>query len=179
MLNRGEYLTTEELINSGVFIVGDNVRIARTCTITEPESLCIGDNARIDGYTTITGKVNIGNNVHVGSNCALIGGGYITLEPYSGLSHGVKLFSVADDLSGEHMVNPTNNNTNPKEGHIILKRFAVACAGAIIMPDVTLEEGAVLGALSMATKDLKEWGIYTGTPPRRVKNRSKKMREMV
>lgn len=178
MLNN-RYYTTEALRHMGLCYVGDNVRVARTCAIPDPGNVSIGRNARIDGYTTITGSVLIGHNVHIGTNCVLIGGSGITLRAYSGLSHGVKLFSVADDLSGEFMVNPTNKNTNPKRGGILLHNFAVACAGSIIMPDVILEEGAVLGALSMATKDLKAWGIYTGTPPRRVKNRSKKMKELV
>ena len=43
------------------------------------------------------------------------------------------------------------------------------------MPGVTLGEGAILGANSLATKDLEPWTIYVGSPARPVKARKKEV----
>ena len=43
------------------------------------------------------------------------------------------------------------------------------------MPNVTLEEGVAVGALSFVNKSLKEWNIYVGSPVRLLKERSKKI----
>jgi dTDP-4-amino-4,6-dideoxy-D-glucose acyltransferase len=41
------------------------------------------------------------------------------------------------------------------------------------MPGVKLGEGAILGANSLATKDLEPWTIYVGSPAKPVKIRKK------
>ena len=37
-------------------------------------------------------------------------------------------------------------------------------SGSIVMPNITLEEGVAVGALSFVNKNLKEWAIYFGYP---------------
>ena len=39
------------------------------------------------------------------------------------------------------------------------------------MPNVKIAFGSVVGANSLVTKDTKEWGIYLGTPAKRIKTR--------
>ena len=41
------------------------------------------------------------------------------------------------------------------------------------MPGVTFGEGAILGANSLAVKDLEPWTIYVGSPAKPVKERNK------
>ena len=41
------------------------------------------------------------------------------------------------------------------------------------MPGVTFGEGSVLGANSLATKDLEPWTIYVGSPAKPIKKRDK------
>jgi len=37
-------------------------------------------------------------------------------------------------------------------------------AGSIILPGVTLHEGAAVGAMSLVNKDIEAWSIYAGVP---------------
>jgi len=53
----------------------------------------------------------------------------------------------------------------------ILERYAVVLAGGIVLPGVTLAEGAVLAAGGVATKDIPAWEIWGGTPARFMKKR--------
>jgi putative colanic acid biosynthesis acetyltransferase WcaF len=47
------------------------------------------------------------------------------------------------------------------------------CARAMVMPGVECKEGSVLGAGSVATRDLAEWTVYAGNPAREVKKRNR------
>lgn len=60
---------------------------------------------------------------------------------------------------------------------IVLKPYAWICAKAIVLPGVTCEEGSVLGAGSLTSKNLKPWTVYAGNPASPVKEREKKINE--
>lgn len=49
--------------------------------------------------------------------------------------------------------------------------YAWICARAIVAPGVNVGEGAVLGLGSVATKDLEPFGVYAGSPAKKVKER--------
>lgn len=175
------HYTEDDLANEGFRRLGKNVRIAKNCTIVGAENISIGDNVRIDGYCTFVaagkGYINLGSYVHLGGYCALLAGAGITMEDFSGLSWGGKLFSRSDDFTGRHMTNPTvpTEYTKASEGPIIVKRHAIVGANTIILPKITLGEGVAVGALSLVNKSLDEWGIYSGNPAVRIKDRKRKL----
>ena len=47
------------------------------------------------------------------------------------------------------------------------------CARAIVLPGVTCKAGSVLGAGSVATRNLEEWTVYAGNPAVVVRQRNK------
>ncbi|HEU4981084.1 MAG TPA: putative colanic acid biosynthesis acetyltransferase [Acidobacteriaceae bacterium] len=51
--------------------------------------------------------------------------------------------------------------------------YAWICARAIVGPGANVGEGAVLGLGSVATKDLESFGVYAGSPARKVKERDR------
>ena len=177
------HYTEAELANEGFRHLGHNVLIARNCSIVGAENISIGDNVRIDGYCTITatghGYVNLGSYVHISVYCALFGGEGIRMEDFSGLSSGVQMFSRSDDYSGEYMTNPTvpAKYTNAQGGPIVLKRHVIIGANSVILPNVTLEEGTAVGALSLVSKSLEPWTIYSGAPAKRIKRRDRQIIE--
>ena len=177
------YVSEAELRDEGFRAVGKDVFIARNCTIIGCENIEIGSNVRIDGYTTIIaaeGNVHIGSNIHIGAYCLLSGGDDIELQDFSGLSQGVKIYSRTDDYSGDHLTNPTvpSRFTGGKCGKVTLARHVIIGAASVILPDLSIGEGSSIGALSLVTKDLEEWGIYAGRPARRIRSRSKKLLEL-
>lgn len=46
-------------------------------------------------------------------------------------------------------------------------------AGTTIMPNVTIETGVAVGAMSFVNKNLQEWTIYGGIPARKIKERKR------
>lgn len=175
------YYETATLRDMGFGHVGENVKIAKTCTMPgNLSNIYLGNNIRIDGYTTIVGRVNLGSYVHIGAYCLLSGGDGISIDDFCGLSNGVKLYSRSDDYSGNFMTNPTvpEKYLGINRGKISLGKHAIFGANAIALPGVNIGEGCSVGAQSLIKKDLDTWGIYAGCPARRIGQRSKKLLEM-
>jgi galactoside O-acetyltransferase len=178
------HYTEHDLANGGFKHLGTNVRIARNCTIVGAENISIGDNVRIDGYSTIVatapGYLNLGSFIHVGGYCAILAAGGVSIEDMSTVSWGVKLFTRSDDYSGQYLTNPTvpAKFTGVREGAIRLAKHVIVGAGSIILPKVQLGEGVAVGALSMVSEDLEAWGIYSGVPARRIKDRKRDLLEL-
>ena len=60
---------------------------------------------------------------------------------------------------------------NVNNGDIIIKKHVVIGTGAVILPNVVLEEGAVVGALSLISKNCEEFYIYRGVPAVKISKR--------
>jgi len=54
-----------------------------------------------------------------------------------------------------------------------LEAYSWVCARASVAPGVNLGEGAVLGLGAVATRDLEPWGVYSGVPAVRIKDRAR------
>jgi len=172
------YFHTDELLEFGFRQVGRNVSIARNTTIIGLHNISIGDNVRIDGNTTIAahaGSLTVGHHVHIGGGCFLACAGSVTLEDFSGLSQGVRIYSSSDDYSGEALTNPTVPRAylNLRLAPVVLGRHVIVGSGSVLLPGVHLHEGVAVGSLSLVAKSLDAWGVYAGTPARRIKERSK------
>ena len=178
--NQG-YVEEEELRAIGFKSVGRDVRISRNCTIVGCENIELGDHVRIDDYCMIVaaspGWVNIGSYVHIAGYCLLAAGAGIRLCDFSGLSHGVKLYTKSDDYSGGFLTNPTvpARYTRLTSGTVTLGRHVIVGAGTVILPRVTVGDGASVGAMSLVTKTLDPWGVYFGCPVKKLKERSKRL----
>lgn len=171
------YHTETELVQAGFRQLGFNVRIAKNCVIIGAENIEIGNNVRIDGYSTLSaagGYIRIGSYVHIGGYCFLSGGAGITLDHFAGLSQGVRLYSKTDDYSGASMTNPTvpSEFTNCTARPIHLGRHVIIGSGSIILPGVHIEVGTAVGALSLVSKSQPAWSIVAGSPAKRIKSRS-------
>jgi len=178
------YYTEIDLHNMGFNRIGKNVRIAKNSTIIGIENIELGSNVRIDSYTTIiaaeNGFLRLGSYIHIAGYCYLSAGNGIVMRDFSGLSHGVRIYSSTDDYTGNHLTNPTvpEKYTGVSGGTVDIGRHVIIGSGSVILPTVTIGEGSAIGALSLVTKSLDSWGVYFGSPVKRLKNRSKKLLEL-
>lgn len=58
-------------------------------------------------------------------------------------------------------------------GDITIEDDAYIGAGTVVMPGVTIGEGALVGANSLVNRNLKPWGIYYGNPVKLIGMREK------
>ena len=87
----------------------------------------------------------------------------------------LKLFTSSESFDGDNPTNPTipSQFRILKQGPIVISKHAVICANTVIMPNVTIGEGSIIGVQSIVTKSVAPWGIYQGIPLRRLKSRNK------
>lgn len=178
------YFNEHELKDAGFKAIGRKVRIAKNCTIIGLENISIGDNVRIDGFSTIVaadqGWLHLGSFIHIGSFCYLSAGDGIHLDDFNNLSQGVRIYSRSDDYSGKYLTNPTvpEKYTGITRGTVTLGRHVIVGSGSVLLPKVTIGEGSSVGALSLVNKSLEPWGIFFGCPARRSGDRSKRLLDL-
>lgn len=173
----------EELHRLGLGGVGVGVKLSRKASLYGAARITLGDHARIDDFCVLsagTGGIVLGRHVHVAVFCSLIGQGRMELGDYAGLSSRVTIYSSSDDYSGEFMSNPTvpAEFTNVVSAPVTLGRHVIVGAGAVILPGCTLHEGCGVGTLSLIRSDCEAFGMYFGTPARRIGTRSRNIIEL-
>jgi len=170
------FLTGEQLAAAGFKKLGRNVKISDKAVIYNPGETEIGDHSRIDDFCVVSGKITIGRNVHVAVFCNLAGGSEgITLDDFSGLAYGCQVFSQSDDYTGATLTNPTvpARFKNERKAAVRIGRHCIVGTSSLVFPGVHLGDGCSVGALAMVTKSTEPWGVYTGAPARRLKDRKR------
>lgn len=159
----------------GLAQAGEDVVIWPLAKIIFPELISIGDSVIIDDFVFLMGgtKTNIGSFVHIGSFTSITGGGEFSMEDFSGLSGGVRVYTGNEDYSGGGMTNPTvpYPYRKPVRSYVHIGKHAIVGANSVILPGVTIGEGAVVGANSLVTKDCKPWTTYFGSPAKPLRRR--------
>lgn len=179
---RTSFYTEQELSQLGLKSYGKNVRISRYAQIYSPERISIGHNVRIDDFCILSGSITLGSHIHIAAYCALYGANYgIVMEDYTGLSARATIYAAMDDFSGDYVIGPIHdsNITSVTGGMVKICAYSQISAGALIFPDVIVGEGTVLGAMSMAKQSLESWGVYAGVPARKIKNRNKRLLDLI
>lgn len=175
------FYSKEELNKLGLKKVGDNVLISRKCSIYNAKEIIIGNNVRIDDFCILSGKIKIGNYVHVSAGVMLFAGEYgIILKNYSSISSRCAIYALTDDYSGEYMVNSVlpDEVRNVLGGQVVLEEFVSVGTGCTILPNVIIKKGAAVGAMSLVNKNIEEYTINVGIPCKKIKNRKKNMLQL-
>ncbi|SHK36699.1 galactoside O-acetyltransferase [Marinobacter antarcticus] len=170
------YLTKEVLMGMGFKALGENVKVSDRASIYNPETIEIGDHSRIDDFCVISGRIKIGSYVHIAPFCLVAGGDVgITMADFSGLAYGVQVFSQSDDYSGGTLTNPTVGDKYKRErkAAVYIGRHVIIGASSIVFPGVDLADGCSVGAMTLVNKSTQPWGIYSGNPARRIKDRKR------
>lgn len=178
-----EYFTSEDLRNLGIKRVGKNVEVSKDCVITGIENISIGDNVRIDSYSIILarrGWLEIGSNVHIEPFNSIVAHFGVSLGDYCTISHGVRLFTASADYSGQYFTNvfPERKYQKPFSGEIRLENHVIIGANSVVMPNLTIHEGAAVGALSFVRRSLSSWTVYGGNPLKTIRLRSQTIKEI-
>ncbi|MGW8461571.1 acyltransferase [Pseudomonas sp. GL-B-19] len=171
-------LSREQIEQMGFSHVGENSRLSDKAAYYNCANIVIGNNVRIDDFCVLSagiGGIEIGCYIHIAVYTSLIGAGKITLCDFSNISSKVAIYSSNDDYSGSSMTNPmvSEEFTNINFADVTIGRHVIIGCGSIVLPGVTLAEGVAVGALSLVSESCTEFGIYTGVPVRRIKERKR------
>ncbi len=172
------YLSINQLEEMGFSYFGKNIKISDKTSFYNCSKISIGDNVRIDDFCVLSagdGGIELGNHIHIAVFVSIIGAGRVTICDFGNISSRVSIYSSNDDYSGDFLTNPTvpAKYTNVNNDDVYLGRHALIGSGSVILPGVTINDGAVIGALSFVNKNCEEFTIYAGVPAKRIKDRGK------
>jgi galactoside O-acetyltransferase len=177
---KSNYLTEKELKDFGFKSIGENVKISSDARIYGQENISIGNNVRIDDFVTLSasnGFIKIGSFVLIARGCHLSGPMGIELSDFCGLAANNVIYSASDDFSGEYLT----GQTLPKKyiklngGLVKLGKHVNTGSSVTFLGPCNIGEGSCIGANSLVLKDLDSWGMYAGSPVKRLKERKKNL----
>ena len=122
----------------------------------------IGENSIIYNQLTVVRpkNVKIGKNVTVMNGVLLMSAGGITIEDNVLVAANVQLITNNHDPYDRYVI-----TCKP----ILIKEGAWIGAGATILPGVTVGKYAIVGADSLVSKDIPDYGIAVGSPAKVIK----------
>jgi acetyltransferase-like isoleucine patch superfamily enzyme len=141
-------------------LLGTNSSIHPTATIGH--KVKIGPNVSIGRYTNINENTSI-RNAEIGSFCALapeinfISGNHVMKKP------ALQAQFYTDTLE---LPFGSRDNGGIKVGHDVWIGY-----GAVILPEVEIGDGAIIGARSVVTKDVEPYEVVAGNPARHIRYR--------
>ena len=106
----------------------------------------------------------IGDNVRIDTSHADM----ITLEDGVSLAGGSRLLCHQRDFSDYH-VGSDYNALGYSIKPIVLKKGCLIGMESLVLPGVTVGEGAIVGAGSLVAKDIPAWTVATGRPAKVIK----------
>ena len=180
-MSKTSFYNQKELEELGLKSFGKKVLISRNARFYGAENIELGDNVRIDDFCILSGKVTLGSHIHIAAGSYFFAGNAgVEMEDFSGLSGRCSVYAVSDDYSGEVMTNATIDNKfkNAIEKKVLIKKHSLIGTGSTILPDVIIAEGCSVTAMSLINKSTEPWGVYVGSPARRVKETEGKLNGM-
>ena len=180
---QSKFLTEKELKDFGFKSLGINVRISSDIRIYGQEKISIGNNVRIDDFTSLTaasGYIHIGNYVYIGRNCNLVGSLGIEMKDFSAISSNSCVYSTSDDYKGNFLTGQAvpKQYTTQIGGKVTIGKHVIIGTTVTIFGKCKIGEGCSIGAMSFIKKDLEEWGIYAGTPASLISRRKKNLLQL-
>ena len=172
---------------TGLDMMGDNIRsnikYCGTDVVFYPLCKIIrSQNAEIDDYTRILdfSFIDAGKSLKIGKHCMITwhtlieGGANTKIGDRVFVGPGTKILTSTYEIHGLYSAEFIPKETHRiNYGDIKIEDDAYIGANCTIMPGVTIGEGAVVGANCLVNKNLEPWGIYVGTPCKKIGMREK------
>ncbi len=160
--------------------MGKNVLIDLGVIIWNPKNVRIGDHSHIDTNAKIeaSDSIEIGSYVHVASNTLLQGRGTLFIGDYADIAAGALIYSGVNHYTdGRTKSFYEMSSCAPADRQFIkaapvrIEKHAFVGMGSVIMPGVSIGEGAIVGASSFVNSNIPPYKIAFGAPARVIKDR--------
>jgi len=159
---------------------GDNVKILNLAKIINPQCAEIDDNTIIFDYVFIDANKSfkIGKYSCITWHCLVEGASHVEIGDRCFLGPGTKILGSTYEFHGYYTSQHLPEDASAiRYGEIKICDDAYVGANSVVMPGVTIGEGALVGANSLVDRNLKPWGIYHGNPVKLVGWREKPTEE--
>jgi len=110
------------------------------------------------------GKMVVGNNCVINSGCYLDNRRGIFIGNNVVIAHNTKIYTLGHDYNDPEFIT--------KGAPVRIESYVVIFANAMIMPGVTIGEGAIVLPGAVVTKDVESKNVVGGNPAKFIKMRS-------
>lgn len=129
-------------------------------------------------------RIGQGTSIHMG---CFITGTHIEIGEHSVINRGVYLdgragVRIGNNVNVSHQVLIQSLSHDPQSPHfncevkpVTIEDYVWLGARALILPGVTIGEGAVVGAGAVVSKDVPPYSIVVGNPARVIKQRNRNL----
>jgi len=131
---------------------GRNINIERRANFGSGSDISIGDNSGIGINAHIRGPLEIGNNVMMGPDVIILSS-----------SHEFDRIDI-----------PMNKQGVKAKAKIFIKDDVWIGTRVIILPGITIGQGAIIGAGAVVTKDVLDYAIIGGNPAKVIRFRNER-----
>ncbi|MBU4217097.1 acyltransferase [Patescibacteria group bacterium] len=134
--------------------------------------ITIGKNSTIGRLTRLQGKITIGKNVFVNEFCSLNAGleDEIIIGEYTSLAPDCYLITGDHDIDKNVLIN-IKGDEGGRRGSIVIGKNCWIGAKSVILKNVNIGDGVVIGAGSVVTRDIPPFAVAVGNPARVIKYR--------
>jgi acetyltransferase-like isoleucine patch superfamily enzyme len=139
------------------------------------DRIAIGSHVLVDDFVFIDGRagMTIGSWVHISMFASIHGGGTARIGDFVNVAAGARLITGTDTFDGTALAGaPVPDEFRAVDrGTIVLEDHVMLASNAVVLTDVTIGEGAVIGAGSVVTADIPPWTVAFGQPARPQRDR--------
>jgi galactoside O-acetyltransferase len=148
--------------------MGPGAKIYEMAKIVRPEVVEIGEGTQIDDFVLINGGngIRIGRYNHIASFVSVVGGGQLITGDYVGIAAGARIVTGTHHYGDGKRISPLipEEEQCVIKGIVVLDRDVFVGTNAIIHPNVTIGEGAIIGSGGLVLGDVEPWTINVGVP---------------
>jgi len=138
--------------------LGRNVKLSKFINMY---GCTVGDDVKIGAFVEVQKNASIGNNCKISSHTFICEG--VTIEDAVFIGHSVTfindMYPRATAAGGQ-----LQTEADWKVDKTVVKKGASIGSGCTILANVTIGEGAIIGAGSVVTKDVPPHAIVAGNP---------------
>ena len=164
---------------------GVGVKIYPCAKICSPERVEIGDHTRLCDYALIhpeQGQITIGRYCDFEPYSLIWGAGRMIIGDFVNFGPGMKIMGNSYEYRDGNIAVRTVEQTHGSiiNGDLVIEDHVYFGADVTVLAGVhKIGEGAFIGAQALVTHDLEPWGVYVGSPARKIGERPRCAKDKV
>lgn len=145
-------LTLENALALKKMNLGKSIPISSTARFGNPQNISIGNRSNINRYCVLLAGES--SKIIMGTDCLT--------------GPGVTIVASKYDVKGKNII----RSYPADERDVIIGNDVWLGANAVVLPGVTIGDGAIVGAGSVVSKNIGAYEIAVGTPAKKIKTRT-------
>jgi len=140
--------------------------IYETAKIIGRDELVMGENSSIGDFCFInaSGGIRIGECSHIHAGSRVIGGAGLYLGDHSAVTYDVLIVTATDRPNGLMSDHSPMHLRRVDRKAVFIGDYVYIGSKSVIMPGVTIGNGAVIWSQSYVDKNIPAWEIWGGRP---------------